>query len=163
MDDLMQAEQNFTSVSHLESAPGLNADLEMAEMEIASGRLADARLRFAKMNSEQRETPRALILRAKASPTEESRRMLASFVKDILARTNDPYTRSQLCEALALCGDRVTATSHLPEEAGLTPLENSARQSALDAMGTVPDLKAPIEQLTLVQLLQRKLIRRTQH
>jgi hypothetical protein len=153
----MEAELNLSS-----NMPGIDAELDLAEMEIASGRLADARLRFARMSRTQRETPRALVLRARATQTEESRRMLASFVRQSLELARDPLSRAQLSEALALCGDRVGATRALPPAAGLSGIELAARQAALDAMGTVPDLVEQTAPLTFVGMLQQKLIRRTQ-
>ncbi|AIE87711.1 hypothetical protein OP10G_4343 [Fimbriimonas ginsengisoli Gsoil 348] len=139
---------------------GIEAELDLAEMEIASGRFGEARLRFARMTRIQRETPRALVLRARATQTEESRRMLASFVRQALDRFKDPLSRALLAEALALCGDRAAAMKALPKEGDLNSNEISARQAALDAMGSVPDL--PEESgLTLGALLQQKLLRRT--
>jgi len=119
---------------------GLDTDLDLAEMEIASGRFGEARLRFARMTRIQRETPRALLLRARATESEESRRMLASFAREALKVHEDAVSRSQLAEALALCGDRVGALKYLPEEFGLSSAALGARKQALEALGTVPDL-----------------------
>lgn len=119
---------------------GLEQDLDLAEMEIASGRMGEARLRFARMTRPQRETPRALLLRARASESIDSRRMLATFVKEALPRFADPASRSLLASALAYCGDRALAMKTLPDERGLSHSEMAMRQQALEAMGAVPDL-----------------------
>jgi hypothetical protein len=136
--------------------PGLDSDLDLAEMEIASGRFGEARLRFARMTRVQRETPRALLLRARATETPDSRRMLATFVRDAIARFEDPTSRAQLAAALAYCGDRSSAMNTLPSERGLSTSELGVRQEALEAMGSVPDL--PETQVhSLTAILARKL------
>lgn len=140
----------------MSNVAGLEAELDLAEMEIASCRFGEARLRFARMTRNQRETPRALLLRARATETEDSRRLLASFVREALKRHNDPLSRSQLSAALALCGDRPGALESLPSEIGLKPEELSARNEAMDALGTVPDLPENQEH-TLGAILSRKL------
>lgn len=89
--------------------------------------------------------------------------MLVSFIKKALETATDPLTRAQLAEALARCGDRAGATKAIPGESDLNAVERAAVQSAMDAMGTVPDLQEATPHLTLMQLLQQKLIRRTQN
>jgi len=159
----MQAEQIMSPIAAQEDL-GLDTELDLAEMEIASGRLGDARLRFPRISREQREAPRALVLRARATNTDESRRMLVSFIRKGLETAADPLSRAQLAEALAWCGDRQSAMKALPAVSQThTPVEHAARQAAVDALGTVPDLQEENPHLTLMQLLQRKLIRRTQN
>jgi len=136
--------------------PGLEADLDLAEMEIDSGRVAEARLRFTRMSRTQRETPRALMLRARATESEESRRMLASFVRQAIERHSDLTARCHLAAALALCGDRTAAQKFLPADRGMSASERDAREQAIAAMGTVPDLPET-EINSLAAILSRKL------
>jgi hypothetical protein len=108
------------------------------------------------MSRHQRETPRALMLRARATETEDSRRLLASFVREALKKHGDALSRSQLSEALALCGDRTGALETLPAEGGLNSIELGARRAALEALGTVPDLPEHAEN-SLSAIISRKL------
>jgi hypothetical protein len=83
--------------------------------------------------------------------------MLASFAKAALDRHHDATSRSYLAAALAMCGDRIAAQRYLPSEKGLTLNELAARQIAIDAMGTVPDLpEAEIQ--TLTSMIASKLL-----
>ena len=136
---------------------GIDTELDLAEMEIASGRFGEARLRFARMTRLQRELPRTLLLRARATETEESRRMLAAFIRTAVTRHSDSLSRSHLATALALCGDRTGAMQTIPPEKGLSSIEMAARQTALDALGSVPDLPET-EVLTFTGMLARKLL-----
>lgn len=139
------------------ASSSIDSNLDLAQMEIESGRLRDARLRFTKMSRTEREMPRALYLRARASETASSRRLVAGFVRSALIEHTDPESKCYLSAALAFCGDRAEAERQLPAERHLTESQLRIRKIALDAMGAVPTLPEE-EVLTFGEMLFRKLL-----
>jgi len=114
-------------------------ELDRVQMDIDGGRMSEARAKFVKMDRALRETPRALILRAKASPSRDSHEMIAAVARDLVKRTTDPMARIQLATALSLCGNQQWAENALPASAGLSASEAAARRDAVKVMGVDPE------------------------
>jgi len=114
-------------------------ELDRVQVDIDAGRMAEARAKFVKMDRALRETPRALVLRAKASPSRDSHEMIAGVAREQVKRTTDIMSRIYLATALALCGDAKRAESALPSALGLSAFEAAARREAVKLIGSDPE------------------------
>lgn len=148
----MQTESRGMAILEQTDLRGGELELDLAEMEIESGRLAEARRRFAKMSSFHRETPRALLLRAKSAETEDARRTLATFIHSALGRHQDTLSKTYLAAALAVCGDHQAPLKHMPNERSMCSKALSIRGIVSDFATKVPDLHAE-ENLGLLEAL----------
>lgn len=120
----------------------LEDELDRAEMDVMAGRMMEARAKFVAMDRALRETPRALVLRAKSSPHKDSHELIAALAKERLKRLPDTDTKLQLITALALCGDRQTVLQALPSSVGLNEAQNRSRTEIVELLGFDPE-KAP--------------------
>lgn len=133
----------------------LNRLLDLAEQEIAGGRLAEARARFGQMSREQRVAPRALFLRLKALETQETRDVLRPFIKAAVSEHEDPLSRSYLAAAMAILGDREEAERLAPPVEGLSLSVLRVRNEAL-RYADEASLAAPKPQRNPIVRLLRK-------
>jgi len=144
------------SASRSVSSEFLNIDdeLDRVQMDIDAGRFSEARSKFVRMDRALRETPRALILRAKSSPSRNSHEMIASVAREQAGRASDPVARIQLATALALCGDYRWAESTLPGSTGLTATASAARREAVKLIGSDPEV-TPNKRGTIERFMER--------
>lgn len=141
-------------VSFTGEALRIEDELDRVQMDVDAGRLSEARAKFVNMDRALRETPRALMLRAKSSPSRDSRIMLAALARESLKRVTEMQGRLYLVQTLALCGDFQSAGDALPEAKNLTPGQEEQRKVIVALLGGDPD-KAPDRRSSFLKWLDR--------